>query len=187
MLSRLILSASLLALIAFTPAMAASASWQKLTQEAKTLESDGKYSQAEVKFKEALKLAEKSRKSDSDLARSFFNLGDCFRAEVKYKEAQENLSHAYDLAKNINNFPPLEMSGIMNALADVDCLLQKYEEAIEIYKKEDVVLEKVHGEKSAALVDHYDDWALALYALKRNDEAEQMHRKAQLARRHAMR
>ena len=186
-LSRLILSTFLLALIIFPPAMAYAPSWQKLTDDGKVLEAAGKYDQAEAKYKEALRLAEKSQKTNTvNLARSYFNLGDCLRAETKYKESQEHLARAYQLAEKVKSFPPVEMSAVMNALADVDCLLEKYNEAIEIYKKEESVLDKVHGNKTAALIDHYDDYALALYGLKRNDEAEQMHRKAQRVRHQAL-
>lgn len=152
--------------------------WQKLTDDAKTAESQKDYKTAEELYAKAVVEAQKLGESapevasaDNNMAGFYFAQGDGQKAEDLYKNALTIREKALGLEhKDIIT----DLNGLGRALVKQD----KFAEAEPIYKRTLVVLEVNKEPVSAALLDEY---ALVLTKLNRKDEAAKMAKRAKEA------
>lgn len=161
------------------------ANWRTLTDEGFTAFEKRRYSQSEVKFQEALKLAEslshgkeaRNVKDDSDredverLTKSLNNLAALYHLQGKYEMAEAMYERCLDLKLDLHGEDHLEVAVNLHNLAALSCAKLRWEKAEILYIRALEIREKHLGKEHRDLVPILKNYAIMLRKVRREDEA----------------
>lgn len=160
--------------------------WRTLTEQATSAYESRKYTEAEVKFKEALEIAEgtkedegKTRDDKVRLSKSLNNLASLYHVQGKYSLAEEMYDRCLDLNLNLYGDEDLEVAVILHNLAVVNSARRRYEKAELLYKRALEIRQKVLGENHADLVGLLKNYALLMKKTLRIAEAALLETRAE--------
>jgi tetratricopeptide (TPR) repeat protein len=164
------------------------AHWQTLSQEGFTAFEKRRYSQAETKFQEALKLAEslshgkeaRTVKEESDrqdierLTRSLNNLAALYHLQGKYEMAEAMYDRCLDLKLELHGDDHLEVAVNLHNLAALACAKMRWDKAEILYTRALEIREKHLGKEHGDLVPILKNYAIMLRKVRREEEAQAM-------------
>ena len=160
--------------------------WQALSDEGFKAFEKRRYSQAEVKFQDALKLAESLAhgkeagkvKEESDkldverLTKSLNNLAALYHLQGKYEMAEAMYDRCLDLKLALYGDDHLEVAVNLHNLAALSCAKMRWEKAEILYTRALEIREKHLGDKHADLLPILKNYAIMLRKIKRDDDAK---------------
>jgi tetratricopeptide (TPR) repeat protein len=164
------------------------ANWRSLSQEGFTAFEKRRYSQAEVKFQEALKLAEnlshgkeaRAAKDESDrqdierLTKSLNNLAALYHLQGKYEMAEAMYDRCLDLKLELHGDDHLEVAVNLHNLAALSCAKLRWEKAEILYIRALEIREKHLGKEHGDLVPILKNYAIMLRKVRREEEAKSL-------------
>jgi tetratricopeptide (TPR) repeat protein len=150
--------------------------WKEVVEAGNLAFSAGRVSEAEVKFQEAVKLAEEMQDNTS-LALSLNNLAAIYHTQSKYKFAEELYKKALSIREGLYGHEHPEIALNLHNLAVLYSARRMYPLAEEYYKKAIDVKEKVYGNIHVELVSTYNYYAKLLKLLDRTKDLELIEEK----------
>jgi tetratricopeptide (TPR) repeat protein len=132
------------------------------------LRDQDKDSAAEPLYRRALKVAEAGGKDTVDAALAALDLGSCLLRLKKVKDAEPILKKASEVLGVAKDADPEDLLDMATAMGDLRMAQGKPEHAEPHYKK---VVDAREGKDPVELADALRDWAAALKALKKEQEA----------------
>lgn len=169
--------------------------WRTLTEEASTAYETRKYTEAELKFKEALEIAEKvadpepkedgegktkkDREDEIRVSKSLNNLASLYHVQGKYGLAEELYDRCLDLNLDIYGEETLEVGIILHNLAVVNSARRRYEKAELLYKRALDIRQKLLGENHPELVGLLKNYALLMKKTLKIAEAALLETRAE--------
>jgi tetratricopeptide (TPR) repeat protein len=142
----------------------------------------GEYSEAEVLVRKALSLEERIDPNGRETAIESQNLGMALAGQGKYAEAEPLVAKALERLQQRLGANHPETSLAMTQLAGIRLRLGRYDEAEPMFKRGLAVIEKTGGPTNSRLLIALDDWASALRASTRDDEAAAIEERARKIR-----
>ncbi len=165
--------------------------WRTLTEEASGAYETRKYTEAELKFKEALEIAEKvadpegegKAKKDRDdeirVSKSLNNLASLYHVQGKYGLAEELYDRCLDLNLELYGEETLEVAIVLHNLAVVNSARRRYEKAELLYKRALETRQKLLGENHPELVGLLKNYALLMKKTLKLAEAALLETRAE--------
>jgi tetratricopeptide (TPR) repeat protein len=138
---------------------------------------------AELKFKEAVSIAEKlcnepANKNDDELkakhGKSLNNLGAVYHAQGKFGLAEEAYRKALDLKIQLFGEEHFETAPCFQNLAAVHSARAQYDKAEPLYLKAISIKEKAYGETSEELLTPLKNLLMLFQKMERSAEAEKL-------------
>ncbi len=159
--------------------------WQALVEAGNAAYAVRKYTEAELKFAAALRIAEKwSNDAKNDeankdavtevserLAKSLNNMAALYHTQGKYKMAEDLYDRCLEIKKRIYGEEHPEVALNLHNLAAVYSAKGRWEQAEAHYKQALALREKSLGESHPDLVPILSNYALMLRRSKRDDDA----------------
>jgi len=162
--------------------------WRELVEAGNAAYEARRYSEAEIKFQDALKMVEawlpkdekKSPEADVNacLAKSLNNLAALYHSQGKYAMAEELYERCLDLKLSMYGEEHLEVAVNLHNLAALHSARRKYGKAEILYKRALEIREKLLGEKHPELVSILRNYSLMLKKQNREEEARQIDERA---------
>jgi tetratricopeptide (TPR) repeat protein len=148
-----LVSLSALISISLAPAFGQQTLWISHEEAGGKAYNAGKYAEAERLFNEALSAAKNINQNDSQLARTYNDLGTVYKELGKYAQAEEVLTKAISLVEKSEGSESPLMGYALNNLATVYGTQAKYTEAEALYKKVlDIGEQKAKKQKNIGLL-----------------------------------
>ena len=145
-------------------------------------EEDGNYFQAETNYRRALSIGEKIAPTNYVLGYALEGLGNTFRRQKKYEEAEEPMQRGIRiLEQHFGANHPETAHGQVN-LAINEVYLGRLSEAQPLFERAVKSLENTLGENNPALADSWTWWGQALQDVGKNMEAKQALARAETIR-----
>lgn len=164
--------------------------WKTLVEEGNESFGKERYSVAEIKFKEALELAEKlleaageqpsepKKEAEIRLTKSLNNLAALYHVQGKYGMAEGLYEKCLDLKLNIYGEEHLEVAINLHNLAVLHSAKRTFLKAELLYKRALEIREKLLGKDHKDLVPVLRNYALLLTKNKRKEEATVLQKRA---------
>jgi len=166
--------------------------WQTLVEEGNDAYAKKRYSEAELKFAAALRLAEKwsapehlgsldAAQQDEGrerLAKSLNNMAALYHTQSKYTMAEDLYNRCLDLKIKLYGDEHPEVAINLHNLAAVHSAKRRWAMAEPLYKRALEIREHTLGVSHADLVPVLNNYALMLRRTNRNEEAEQLELRA---------
>lgn len=170
------------------------AEWKALVEAGNAAYAERKYTEAELKFAAALRLAEKwagadggieattaeRRDLDEQLAKSLNNMAALYHTQGKYKMAEDLYDRCLDLKIRLHGEDHIEVALNLHNLAALHSAKARWALAEPLYLRSLEIKEQVFGKDSPELVSILNNYALMLRRTKRDDEADQLEARAKL-------
>lgn len=165
--------------------------WRTLTEEASAAYENRKYTEGELKFKEALEIAERiadpegeskateERDDQIRVSKSLNNLASLYHVQGKYGLAEELYDRCLDLNLDLYGEETLEVAVILHNLAVVNSARRKYEKAELLYKRALEIRQSVLGENHPDLVGLLKNYALLMKKTLKLAEAALLETRAE--------
>ena len=163
-------------------AMAQDTGWAKYMDAAKAAFDRGQYAEAEKQFKAALKEAEKFGEEDPRLGISLSRLGNVYRAEKRYAEAEPLYRRALAILEKALAPEHPFVATPLNNLAELYRTQGRYAEAEPLYKRALAIREKALGPKHPHVAQSLENYAKLLRKTNRKPEAAKIEARAQAIR-----
>jgi tetratricopeptide (TPR) repeat protein len=170
MLPRKIVTAVALSLCA-SASLAQTASWQKLSDQAKAAYQCGELQAAEKLYGDALEQARQSGKKDPMLAMSLNNLGNLYCAEGKYKDAQPLLDESVTVLKGLLGPNNTNVATALNNLANCESGVGNAKGA-EVHYRSALAINQKSTDPKRSLVASLNGLTNVLIAQNRLNEAK---------------
>jgi tetratricopeptide (TPR) repeat protein len=152
--------------------------WEKAYKQSQSLGGDGKYNEAIVSAKKALKLAEKNWPNDSQHSNSLYLLADLYDSQGLYANAEPLFKQCLVIEeKNLGSNHP-DVATTVNGLALLYDTQGKYAEAEPLYKRALAILEKAIGPDHPNVAASLNNLAALYRATDRKAEAEKLEKRA---------
>jgi tetratricopeptide (TPR) repeat protein len=164
------------------------AQWQELINQGNESYAGRKYTDAELKFAAALRMAEKWAASENiepldqaqqeqvldRLAKSLNNMAALYHTQGKYKMAQDLYNRCLDVKIKLHGEENLEVAVNLHNLAAVHSAKGRWTLAEPLYRRALEIREKALGAEHRDLVPILTNYALMLKRAKRDEEAKQL-------------
>ncbi len=169
------------------------AEWQGIVQEGNDAYSHRRYTEAELKFAAALRIAEKAAlpeeldkveasehaEVNSRLAKSLNNMAALYHTQGKYSMAEDLYKRCLELKQRIYGDEHIEVAINLHNLAVLYSAKRRFEQAEPLYKQSLQLRERLLGAEHPDLVTLLNNYSLCLKRLERADQAKQMEERAQ--------
>jgi tetratricopeptide (TPR) repeat protein len=166
--------------------------WFSLVETGNAAYAERKYTEAELKFAGALRIAEKLAAPDTilgldqaeqerivdRLAKSLNNMAALYHTQGKYKMAEDLYNRCLDIKMKLHGEDHLEVALNLHNLAAVHSAKSRWAQAEPLYVRSLEIREKCLGKNHADLVPILNNYALMLHRAKRDAEAEQIENRA---------
>lgn len=159
------------------------ADWLSVSEQGHAAYGRRKLVPAELKFKEAVAIAEKlcnepKYKNDEEmqgkLSKSLNNLGAVYHAQGKFGLAEEAYQKALELKTRLFGEEHYETAFCFQNLAAVHSARKQYDQAEPLYLKAISIKEKTHGENSEELLTSLKNLLMLFQKMDRKEEAEKL-------------
>jgi len=157
--------------------------WAKIIEEGNQAFAQRRYSQAELSFAEALKLAQSWPHSDQEmaeqeletrLAKSFNNLAALYHTQGKYSMAEELYEKSLMIKKKLHGEEHEEVALNIQNLGALYGAKRQYAEAERMLKQALNIKEKILGAEHPDLITTLQNYSMLLKKLDRNQEATEI-------------
>jgi tetratricopeptide (TPR) repeat protein len=169
------------------------AEWQRIVQEGNDAYSRRRYTEAELAFIAALRIAEKAAlpeelsKLDAEeqtavntrLAKSLNNMAALYHTQGKYNMAEDLYTRCLDLKKQTHGDQHLEVAISLHNLAVLHSAKRRFVDAEPLYKTSLELRERLQGVEHPDLVTLLNNYALCLKRMDRADEAKILEERAE--------
>jgi tetratricopeptide (TPR) repeat protein len=169
------------------------AEWQRIVQEGNDAYANRRYTEAELKFAAALRIAEKAalpeelEKIDageqaavnSRLAKSLNNMAALYHTQGKYSMAEDLYKRCLELKQQIHGDEHIEVAINLHNLAVLYSAKRRFEQAEPLYKQSLDLRERLLGAEHPDLVTLLNNYALCLKRMERAEDAKAMEERAQ--------
>lgn len=166
--------------------------WQSLLEEGNAAYSTKKYTEAELKFAAALRIAEKwaalealvgkSKEQQEAIAdrlgKSLNNMAALYHTQGKYKMAEDLYNRCLDVKIKLFGENHLEVALNLHNLGLVHCAKARWILAEPLLKRAIEIREKLLGDQHADLAPLLMNYALMLRRQKRKEEATEVEARA---------
>jgi tetratricopeptide (TPR) repeat protein len=159
------------------------ADWLSVSEQGHAAYGRRKLVPAELKFKEAVAIAEKlckepTHKNDEELqgklGKSLNNLGAVYHAQGKFGLAEEAYQKALDLKIQLFGEEHYETAFCFQNLAAVHSARAQFDKAEPLYLKAISIKEKTYGENSEELLTSLKNLLMLFQKMERKEEAEKL-------------
>ncbi len=161
------------------------AEWQDLVRTGNLLYTEKHFSQAEMQYAAALRLAEKFAAKEAlvaetpavchdlkiRLAKSLNNMAALYHTQGKYSMAEDLLQRCLELKKEIYGERHIEVALNLHNLAALYSARRRYEQAEPLYQESIAIREEVLGDKHPELIPVLQNYTLLLKKMHREEEA----------------
>jgi tetratricopeptide (TPR) repeat protein len=159
--------------------------WRSLVEEGNEAYSKKRYTEAELKFAAALRMAETAAQDfagldaeakdevQQNLAKSLNNMAALYHTQGKYKMAEDLYNRCLDLKIKLFGEDHLDVALVLHNLAAVHSAKARWSLAEPLYKRALEIRERVLGAEHPDLAGVLSNYALMLRKSKRDQEAEQ--------------
>lgn len=169
------------------------AQWQAIVQEGHEAYGKRHFTEAELKFAAALRIAEKDAQPDelakvnSDecdavngrLAKSLNNMAALYHTQGKYAMAEDLYKRCLELKQSLHGDEHIEVAINLHNLAVLYSAKRRYEQAEPLFKRSLELRERLLGVDHVELITLLNNYALLLRRTDRAEEAAQMEERAQ--------
>lgn len=169
------------------------ADWQRIVEEGNDAYSRRRYTEAELAFIAALRIAEKAASPEetanlndeektvvnSRLAKSLNNMAALYHTQGKYNMADDLYKRCLDLKKQIYGEEHLEVAISLHNLAVLHSAKRRFTQAEPLYRTALAVRERLQGMEHEELVGLLRNFALCLKRMDKGDEAKAMEERAE--------
>lgn len=168
------------------------AEWQSLIERGNEAYASKGYTEAELKFAAALRIAEKWSSAEAlaglskeqqdviaeRLAKSLNNMAALYHTQGKYKMAEDLYDRCLDVKIKLYGEDDLEVALNLHNLALVHCAKARWNMAEPLLTRAIEIREKLLGESHPDLAPILFNYALMLRRMKRMEEATQVEQRA---------
>lgn len=168
------------------------AEWNKLIEEGNSSYAAKHLADAEIKFADALKIAEawaaradfdklsaeEQRDLNQRLAKGLNNMAALFHSQGKYAMAEELYNRCLDLKIKLHGENHLDVAVNLHNLAALHSAKSRWIMAEPMYKRSLEIRESLLGPEHIDLVSILKNYALMLRRIKRDQEAERLEERA---------
>ncbi len=169
------------------------AEWQRIVQEGNDAYANRRYTEAELKFAAALRIAEKAALPEelakvdaaeqaainSRLAKSLNNMAALYHTQGKYSMAEDLYKRCLELKQQIHGDEHIEVAINLHNLAVLYSAKRRFEQAEPLYKQSLDLRERLLGAEHPDLVTLLNNYALCLKRMERVEDAKAMEERAQ--------
>jgi tetratricopeptide (TPR) repeat protein len=169
------------------------AEWQRIVQEGNDAYSRRRYTEAELAFIAALRIAEKAalleemNKLDAEeqiatktrLAKSLNNMAALYHTQGKYNMAEDLYARCLELKKQTHGDEHLEVAISLHNLAVLHSAKRRFADAEPLYKTALELRERLQGVDHPELAQILNNYALCLKRMDRAEEAKAMEERAE--------
>jgi tetratricopeptide (TPR) repeat protein len=169
------------------------AEWQRIVQEGNDAYARRRYTEAELAFIAALRIAEKAALPDemsklsaeeqaavnTRLAKSLNNMAALYHTQGKYNMAEDLYKRCLELKKQTHGDEHLEVAISLHNLAVLHSAKRRFADAEPLYKTSLELKERLLGVDHPDLVTLLSNYALCLKRMDRADEAKSMEERAE--------
>jgi tetratricopeptide (TPR) repeat protein len=168
------------------------AEWQRIVQEGNDAYAKRRYTEAELAFIAALRLAEKAalpeeiEKLDAEeqaavnsrLAKSLNNMAALYHTQGKYAMAEDLYKRCLELKQQIFGEEHLEVAINLHNLAVLYSAKRRFEDAEPLYEKSLQLRERLQGAEHPELVTLLNNYSLCLKRMDKADQAKALEERA---------
>ena len=169
------------------------AEWQRIVQEGNDAYARRRYTEAELAFIAALRIAEKAALPDemsklsaeeqaavnTRLAKCLNNMAALYHTQGKYNMAEDLYKRCLELKKQTHGDEHLEVAISLHNLAVLHSAKRRFADAEPLYKTSLELKERLLGVDHPDLVTLLSNYALCLKRMDRADEAKSMEERAE--------
>jgi tetratricopeptide (TPR) repeat protein len=169
------------------------AEWQRIVQEGNDAYARRRYTEAELAFIAALRIAEKAGSSEeltklsveeqvaakTRLAKSLNNMAALYHTQGKYNMAEDLYKRCLELKKETHGDEHLEVAISLHNLAVLHSAKRRFADAEPLYKTALELKERLLGVDHPELVTLLTNYALCLKRMDRAEEAKNMEARAE--------
>lgn len=169
------------------------AEWQRFVQEGNDAYSRRRYTEAELAFIAALRIAEKAAlpeelskleaeeqtATNTRLAKSLNNMAALYHTQGKYNMAEDLYTRCLELKKQTHGDEHLEVAISLHNLAVLHSAKRRFSDAEPLYKTALELRERLQGVDHPELAPVLNNYALCLKRMDRAEEAKAMEERAE--------
>ena len=159
--------------------------WQALVEAGNAAYAVRKYTEAELKFAAALRIAEKwsndakNNEANTDevtevserLAKSLNNMAALYHTQGKYSMAEDLLQRCLELKRELHGDRHMEVAINLHNLAALHSARRRFDQAEPLYKESIAIREELLGEMHSDLVPVLQNYVLLLRRMHREEDA----------------
>ncbi|WP_208341799.1 tetratricopeptide repeat protein, partial [Aetokthonos hydrillicola] len=139
----------------------------------------GQYSEAEPLYKKALELYQRLLGQEHpDVAQSYNNLAELYRAQGRYQDAEPLCQKALELRQRLLGQEHPDVAQSYNNLAALCDSQGRYQDAEPLYQKALELRQRLLGQEHPDVAQSYNNLALLYYSQGRYQDAEPLYQKA---------
>ena len=164
------------------PTVSADALWQSYIAAGGRAYQQGNYTEAERQWGSALKEAKRFGRQDPRLATSLNNLGELYRLQGRYAEAEQHYKWALAVLEKALRPAHPQVATSLNNLAALYHAQGRYAGAEQLYKRSLAIKEKALGPDHPSVAATLENYVALLREVGRTDDADKMEARAKAIR-----
>ncbi len=172
----------LLSLLLATACDPRSAAWGTHIAAGKKAYEQGDYAEAEKQIKAAVKNAEGFEPEDPRVATTLDNLGELYRAQGQYAEAETFHKRALAIWEKALGPDHPDVATSLNNLAGVYYMQDRYDEVLPLLQRSHAILEKELGPEHPTVAASLENYARLLRVVGLTAEAEELEERVRAIR-----